>query len=80
MEPKPPRAVLGATLLPGVETRLDCTEVRVAVVDEDELKIGRDQWVPLPVPDDQRDVRQGCAAGVTPCTSVPEMTRAPGAV
>lgn len=80
MEPKPPRAVLGATLLPGVETRLDCTEVRVAVVvEEDDRKIGRDQWLLLPVPDDHRDVRQGCAAGVTPCMSVPEMMGAPGA-
>ena len=43
MEPKPPRAVLGATLLPGVDTRVDCTEVRVAVVDEDDLKTERDQ-------------------------------------
>ena len=37
-------------------------------------KIGRDQWLPPPEPDDQRDGGQGFAAGGT---SVPEMTGAP---
>jgi hypothetical protein len=77
VEPKPPRAVLGATVLPGVETRLGVTEVRAAVVVEDDLKIGRDQWLPPPVPY-ERDVGQGCTADVTPCMSVPEITGAPG--
>jgi hypothetical protein len=81
VEPKPPRdAVPGLTLLPGVDTRLGCTDVRVTVVDEEDRKIGRDQWLLPPEPDDQRDGGHGAAArSRPPCMSVPVMTGAPEA-
>ena len=63
MEPNPPRAaMLGVTLLRGPELELGCSEVRLPVVDWEDLKIGRDQWVPLPDPKVHREDGQGATA------------------